>query len=428
MIARYIRCLPHLRPQHLFIAILSAGLLGGCATTDAPEASRAPVVSAPLPAVTAPVTMPSPPPPGTALPPKTRPAAPVPYPNEKESRVLLSKLIPARTADQTGWVSDIYTAFATLHIAPTRQNFCAAIAVIEQESSFQADPAVPGLSRIVWKEIETRRKKYNIPELVLDAALLKSSPDGRSYKKRINALKTETQMNTLFEDMINELPYGKILLSGYNPVKTGGPMQVSVEFAESQIREKLYPYPRKSSIRNEVFSRKGGVYFGIADLLDYPAPYTRPVYRFADFNAGRYSSRNAAFQYALSKVTGHSLDLDGDLLRYQNGFPSVEHSTTQQALYSIAKHLNMNEAEILRDLRQEKSASFAQTTLYLHMFALAEHTTGKPVPRELLPRIALKSPKIHRKLTTEWFANRVDMRYQSCLTRSPPDSINISTR
>ena len=34
-----------------------------------------------------------------------------------------------------------------------------------------------------------------------------------------------------------------------------------------------------------------------------------------------------------------------------------------------------------------------------------------------MPRIRLESPKITRKLTTEWFANRVNTRYRSCLAR-----------
>jgi len=51
------------------------------------------------------------------------------------------------------------------------------------------------------------------------------------------------------------------------------------------------------------------------------------------------------------------------------------------------------------------------------VFALADAKAGKPVPRAVLPGIELKSPKITRKLTTAWFAGRVDERYQRCMKR-----------
>jgi hypothetical protein len=52
------------------------------------------------------------------------------------------------------------------------------------------------------------------------------------------------------------------------------------------------------------------------------------------------------------------------------------------------------------------------------VFELAERLDRQPVPRAVLPRIALASPKITRKLTTEWFANRVDERHRKCLARA----------
>ena len=83
-------------------------------------------------------------------------------------------------------------------------------------------------------------------------------------------------------------------------------------------------------------------------------------YRFADFNAGRYASRNAAFQQAVAKLSSSKLALDGDLLRYQNGQPARDASSTQQALAKLRSRLGLGDTDILRDLKQEKSAGFTR--------------------------------------------------------------------
>ena len=402
-------------------------LLSACATTGPVESRRSPSLPDSPPVQTQPRQQSSAPAPGLPPPlppavvaPPTTPARPAPqpaYPSEREGRARVAGFLPPQVRDRDGWAADIFAAFAALKIQPTPDNICAAVAVIEQESTFQADPVVPGLPQIVWKEIDARRERLHLPRLLVDAAMLKTSPDGRSYKARIDALRTEKEMNALFEDMISELPNGRSLLGGYNPVRTGGPMQVSIAFAEEQVREKAYPYPRRDSVRTEVFTRRGGVYFGIAILLDYPAPYSQPLYRFADFNAGRYSSRNVAFQAAVARLGGRALTLDGDLLRYRDGQPADEPSETLGALLAIAGRLGLGRAEISRDLRLEKTAAFAQTPLYSRVFAAADAQAGGRLPREALPRIDLKSPKIQRKLTTAWFAERVDARHRTCLGR-----------
>ena len=48
---------------------------------------------------------------------------------------------------------------------------------------------------------------------------------------------------------------------------------------------------------------------------------------------------------------------------------------------------------------------------------LADQLEQRPVPRAVLPKIRLQSPKITRALTTEWFARRVDERFRGCLAR-----------
>ena len=195
-------------------------------------------------------------------------------------------------------------------------------------------------------------------------------------------------------------------------------MQVSIAFAESHAAAKPYPYPHSGPIRNEVFTRRGGMYFGIAHLLDYPASYESHIYRFADFNAGHYASRNAGFQNAVTTVSGIPLALDGDLLRYEQGQPSKEPGSTELATRTLGKRIDMSNAEIRRDLEQGRTRDFEKTRLYARVFALADKVNGQPLPRAVLPKIVLQSPKFTRKLTTDWFANRVQTRHRACLDRA----------
>ena len=318
--------------------------------------------------------------------------------------------------DRPGWALDIYAAFEALRIAPSAANVCAVLAVTEQESTYRADPTVPGLGRIAREEIDRRAERAGVPKLLVQAALQLRSPDSRTYSERIDAARTEKELSDLFEDFIAQVPLGQRFFAGYNPVRTGGPMQVSIEFAEAHVKSRSYPYRLTGSLRDEVFSRRGGLYFGIAHLLDYPADYDRHLYRFADFNAGQYASRNAAFQNAVSIASGVALDLDGDLL--VPGGDRAKPGSTEAAVRSIGTRLDLGEGEIRRALEQEGRADFAQTRLYARVFELAAQVGKRPVPRAVLPRIRLQSPKITRPLTTEWFARRVDERYQRCVAKA----------
>jgi hypothetical protein len=334
-----------------------------------------------------------------------------------EGRALVARLLPEGIGDRSGWATDLYAAIAALGIEPSRSNVCSAIAVIGQESGFRADPPVPGLAAIAWKEIERLRERSGVPRLVLDAALALDSPTGRTYRARIDAVKTERELSAVFEDFIAMVPLGKTFLASRNPVRTGGSMQVSVAYAEAHAAEKSYPYPVDESIRHEVFTRRGGLYFGVAHLLDYPARYDRPLYRFADYNAGHYASRNAAFQAALTQATGIPLALDGDLLRYDDGRPAREPGSTELAARMLGRRLDLDGDDVRRDLERGREPAFEQTRLYRRTFALVDRIGSSPAPRALVPQIPLRSPKITRNLTTEWFATRVDARYRACLAR-----------
>jgi hypothetical protein len=336
-----------------------------------------------------------------------------------EGRALLARLIPDGVADRTGWATDIYAAVAALQVDPSLENLCAPVAVIGQESGFQVDPVVPGLAGIARAEIERQRERAGIPKLALDAALALPSSTGRTYAERLASVRTELDLSQIYEDFIGRVPLGTTFLANRNPVHTAGPMQVDVAFAAAYAADHPYPYPVTGPLRHEVFTRRGGVYFGVAHLLDYPAPYDRMIYRFGDYNAGRYASRNAAFQNAVTQVTGIALTRDGDLLRYEAGEPAKDASSTELAVRVLGRRIDRSDAQIRRDLALAHDERFERTVVYTSVFEIADRAAGRPLPRAIVPTIELKSPKITRKLTTEWFANRVDERYRRCLARAP---------
>ena len=338
-----------------------------------------------------------------------------------EAKALIAKAIPPNTSERSAWANDIYDALDNLKIAANIPNFCAAIAITEQESTFRANPPVPGLAAIAWREIDAKSQRAAVPSLLVHAALLLPSSNGKSYSERIDAVSTEKDLNDIFEDFIDIVPLGKKLFSGWNPVRTAGPMQVSISYAEKHVSANTYPYAFTGSIRNEVFTRRGGMYFGIAHLLDYPATYDKMIYRFADFNAGHYASRNAGFQNAVSLLSGTSLSLDGDLIDY-GGDAARKPGNTELATRSLSSALGMDIAAIRTALELEKSPQFERSSLFQKIMALADKKQGSPVPRAMLPKIQLKSPKITRSLTTEWFATRVDERHQRCIARARAES------
>lgn len=337
------------------------------------------------------------------------PQAPTLTPEQIQARIL--RLLPAQVGDRQGWARDIQVAFSAQGLAPSQSNLCAVLAVTEQESTFQVDPTVPGLGRIAREEIDRRAAKVHVPALLVSAALQVRDAHGQSYSQRLAKARTEKELSAIFDDFIGMVPLGQTLFGRFNPVHTGGPMQVSIEFAQQHAQG--YPYPVQGTIRHEVFSRRGGLYFGIAHLLGYPVDYPQPLYRFADFNAGWYASRNAAFQAAVSRLSGIKLALDGDLIRYDSLLPG----STELAVRTLGKQLGLRNPQIREQLEKGDREDFPQTELYRQVFALADRSAGRPVPRQQLPGIELKSPKITRQLTTAWFAKRVDERYQRCLQR-----------
>ncbi|WP_411728326.1 DUF1615 family protein [Methyloglobulus sp.] len=122
----------------------------------------------------------------------------------------------------------------------------------------------------------------------------------------------------------------------HNNIDTVSSVQVAVRFAinnEQSRRHKNLTLKEFWELRDLMYTRKGGLYYGAMQLLSYDSGYSQKIHRFADFNAGRYASRNAALQILLAKLLKKKLSLDGDLLNYDtNGEPKLQKSNTGEYL------------------------------------------------------------------------------------------------
>ncbi len=336
--------------------------------------------------------------------------------------------------DAFGWGGDILAALADNKFPQTRENICSVIAVASQESGFNENPAVPNLGAIADRAV--REKLGKIPILGAKAYdMLGQMPDARnSFIKRVRAARTERDLDLAYRALV-EYGAGKSSLDGllqwglldkwveeYNQISTVGSMQVSVAFALNVERGEHWrpiTHGESNAVRDRLYTRAGGLYFGARQLLGYESGYDQKIFRFADYNAGRYSSRNAAFQAIVAKLSGHKIATDGDLLSYDKlGRVKADVTGSETALRALIEHyrLGIDDAALRRDLVGEKSKDFTTTRTWAEVRALYTRVTGKQPAFAQVPGIQLRSVKIKSKMTTAIFAASVNRRYAKCMT------------
>ena len=350
----------------------------------------------------------------------------------------VAKLITAaekNVKDPHGWADDLLDVLKLHDLPASKENICASIAIIDQESSFVADPTVAGLGKISEKALRAKMDKVPVLGRIALHFLEVTPSPADNYLARIRAARTERDLDLVYRAMVadagKQTGLGLVINSGLlnkqidgrNEIDTIGSMQVSVDFAlETAKRRRWLPMSLDDvyALRDELYTRHGGMYYGVLLLLGYETGYDKKLYRFADFNAGRYSSRNAAFQSQIAELSGSTLAADGDLLLYdKSGKAGVGVSNTEKALRAVFKNssFELTDEDIRKDLLREKDNDFVQTLTYSALRATYEQVTGKRPAFAMVPNIALSSPKFRSKMTTRIFAESVDRRYQSCMAR-----------
>ncbi|MCI0573063.1 MAG: DUF1615 domain-containing protein [Myxococcaceae bacterium] len=345
-------------------------------------------------------------------------------------------LVPRHVEDRAGWAADVLAALDANGMWPDPPAACAVLAIIEQESGFQANPVVPNLSRIVRRRLEEAAKKLGPLGQKAMRELLDRKAKGERYTfaQRLERVRTERDLDRVFRDLLayyrHEFPatyaaanllghlFTRQTLEDHNPITTAGSMQVSVRFA-TELARKRGKDP--DEVREELYTRSGGIDYGTARLLGYPAGYSEPLHRFADYNAGFYASRNAAVQAQLARVTGRKLTPDGDLLAYDTrGEPSGRDSQSLLALLVFREGFapSLGEWRIRRDLLEEKRRELEETETYRTLKRVYAERTGETPAYAQVPEVAIRSPKLARERSTAWFARNVDLRYQRCLAQA----------
>lgn len=341
----------------------------------------------------------------------------------------IAKLQPSRTQDKTSWAKDISQIFDELKLHKDQANVCTVIAVIDQESNFDADPKVPNLGEASLSEIDARleAKLGKVMAGVFRNMLkTKPSPD-KSFLSQIKQVKTERELDELYQQIfdyfttaykvsgVNQLTKltGASLDERLNPINTLGSMQVHIDYARDNRRANM----DDRTLRRDLYGQYGGLYYGIHRLMLYQAAYDKPIYRFADYNSGMYSSRNAAFQQRVATLTGQTLAIDGDLLSYQNGAPSAQPSQTEAALIQLLSTTAkpMTPTQIRSDLKKEKRQNFDQTATYQAVNELFKAKTGKEPTYAIMPQVVISSAKMRQDKNTNWYATQVSKRYERCM-------------
>ena len=150
------------------------------------------------------------------------------------------------------------------------------------------------------------------------------SPEA-SFMARIRSAKTERDLDLAYRALSWIMPAAppawmwccdlgllNKIIEDRNEIDTAGSMQVSVKFALDQAKQRRWlPMTLDDiyGVRDQLYTRHGGMYYGVKQLLGYETGYSQKIYRFADFNAGRYASRNAALQQVVAKLSGDTLAL-----------------------------------------------------------------------------------------------------------------------
>jgi len=346
------------------------------------------------------------------------------------------------------WLHAINGAFYDLHVPCDDNGFLVLVlTTVQLESGVTVDPALenPDLAALFAFHLRQLRQQNPIAGHLLDYSGLDAA---MAAKLRADTRKgfvrtegelvryVETDLRAWLRTYLHKHYFLPVSVARYtaeqglpNPVHTIGPMQVNLHKAYENARNRGEVVTSEKEMRDWLLSPRTamerGIKEGVYQLWRIYRFYRRYLpadeavrYTTADYNAGEFSSRNAAFQEQVATLTDHSLALDGDLLTYQNGEPAERVSNTEAAVITL---LNQYAAPNIRqDLLLEKTQAFSSTRTARMVCARYRSKTGKPCAVATVPVGAINPAarvKLGRAYTPANYSRAYVKRWEENLAR-----------
>jgi hypothetical protein len=295
------------------------------------------------------------------------------------------------------WIKAIIGAVERNNLPICKEILGLAASIISIESGFRRDPLAIDPSRGETMAALVARSEKDLHQKL--GALLCVPPVPHYYKlyrekyyQKLVSCRTERDVEVLAKSAVEDLKRDAAVLPDLlkrilyneldkvaNVVRTKGSMQLNFLRAQQIMKERGEQFT-DTELCDYMYTLEGGVDVGVAALkpmfVQYAARYGEPgslSWLFLvgmDYHYGPFSSRNMMEQIRIRDLSGRKIEIDGDLLRYdEHGKPETQASDTLKA--ALAALPSTEQTAVFNDFLLEKHPHYIYTNT--HKIIAAEH-------------------------------------------------------
>ncbi len=295
---------------------------------------------------------------------------------------------PPTRKDQ--WIESIISSVERNELPLSKEILGLTACIISIESGFRTDPLAVDPSRgetikdLMDRAEQELHKKFGMIMSMPPVPQIYSVYKNRYYDK-IALCRTEGDLEKVAREISLDL---KKNLGGFpeflrniivreidkvsNVVRTKGSMQLNFDRAKQVMRDRGEEFT-DDDLCDYMYTIQGGVDAGVAALspmfVQYATAYSTPgnlswlFFVGMDYHYGPFSSRNMMEQVRIRDLSGKKIDVDGDLLRYdEHGNPDTKDSETLGAISAIFP--DISKSLIRDDLLLEKYPHYIYTNIH----------------------------------------------------------------